>query len=866
MQAKVRGAAPQPIAQPQQIQAQPIGKPAMIPKNPAAQQISYAQALNIIKMQMPAHKILVNNRFTPEFINFVTSLNLSNVQTQALLEAGVNLHATLSDNDQTDRKMLSSLRNNIQTIVQNKPQQVMQPVVPKKAAPVKSPAQKKVKPAAQKPQAPKKQPTSIKPAPPAKPIAPQAPVKKREPLPQVLPLADHFITNNLILLLDPKRSETLQTRVGAMVYDALHGLVEKSAPIIMTSNILEIILQIKLARGLIQNMPTVDPRIVPSINALDLNNFNYYFHKSSPLVLTIPKEYIRLNLAKAMNFDISDQVKVCGFNPTVMNPATNLTADNLLRTLQAQQSTAFSQERFIPDLISMFIPQKRNGELISPEQDTPWLIYISGHGHPAYLTVGPIRKQLAMLKPALTDPRRQIIDHIGKVMPKSTIESKVKEYEKQLEGKSSWPDSQLIPESAQIAGITGMQFAQLMEYFDQNINTAFIYYISCFAGGSNQSFVNETLSSLDVNYIVAAAGVHEASTYGPQKKHFREFFRLLRMFFTNPEEFVKRKEKRQDPIVKIIKTLKIEENPNDPTIPQKIEQSHPFVRFPATEFFEATPLNKKTKVLSKTMVKAHEIEKRPIDFSKTPVDLLIINTPRINTTLNLDNKTTGSDTTIVIPSPKSITPGYEALNEFKEIKSNSSLPLFLFNFIHLNGKAYPQTFVIGTLTGIQIKLPGAQGLPIHNLIIHTKGIIGTNNMGREEPIMQYMPLQPQDIRTSRIGMNVYIAFELNNNIYQTVFGIRNFDKSDLLRIGIEILKFAATPKQSTNMNALASNFLTPQEINRVTKPITLESIGEFIDDKIDKQDPSMAIWAEADQEDLLKMVQDKARKQPKKKK
>ena len=850
----------QPAPQQKYAPAQPALQPAIVQQQRIIQPQSYADALNIIRTQMPSNKVVINNAFTQDFINFVTSLNLSNIQTQALLEAGANLHASLTGNDQVDTQILASLKNIVPPTQTRQAPPIQpairpQPVPPTQPqAPVTPPAAQQRKRQARTPQqkTPMRPIAQVKQAPPGKPIAPQVPVKKNQELPQVSPLSDHFVTNNLIVLLDPKRSETLETRVGAMVDTAVHGFSEKAAPIIMTSNVLEIILQIK--QNPAQSMPTVNPRLLPAINALNFQNFNCYFHKSTPLVLIIPKEYIRINLTKALNFDLADQAKVCGFNPAVLSAITNTTTDNLLRELHTQP--VFNQEQFIPHLTSIFIPQKRNGELIDPEQDTPWLIYISGHGHPAYLTVGPAREQLKMYKSALTNPRMTIRDHTGKPLARSTIEAQVKEYEKQLQGKSSWPNSQLIPESAQIAGITAAQFAQLMKFFDQSINTAYIHYLSCFAGGSNQSFVNETLSNLDVNYIVSAAGTHEASTYGSTKVPFGEFFRLLRMFFTNPEEYVKRKEKKQDPIIKIIKTLGFEKNVRDPKSAQQVEQSQPFVRFPGAGFFEATPSNKQTKVLTKTMVKAHEIEKKPIDFSKTPIEMLVINTPRINVPLNIP-----SNPAIIIPSPKSIEPQYEALNVFKEIKTNTSLPLFLFNFIHLNGRAYPQTFVVNTVTGIQTTLPGGPGLPIRNLIIHTQGIAGKNNMGSEQPVMQIRPLTPQDIRTSRIGMNVYVAFELNNTIYQTVFGIKNFDENNFLRTSMQALTFSSTPQQPVNMNALASNLLRPQDISQVSKPITLESIAEFIDDKIDKQDPSMAIWSEADEKGLLESIQKKAREQ-----
>jgi O-acetyl-ADP-ribose deacetylase (regulator of RNase III) len=116
---------------------QPMCKVAMAAQKQAAPQKKYyAGALIAIRTQIPSDQILINNRFTPKFINFVTSLNLSEAQTQALLEAGVHLHATLTDNDQITQQTLSSLHDSIKAIVQqNKPQPILQPVAPKQAAP-----------------------------------------------------------------------------------------------------------------------------------------------------------------------------------------------------------------------------------------------------------------------------------------------------------------------------------------------------------------------------------------------------------------------------------------------------------------------------------------------------------------------------------------------------------------------------------------------------------------------------------------------------------------------------------------------------------------------------------------------------------
>ena len=91
---------------------------------------TYAQALDNIRTQMTSNKVLINNNaFTQEFVNFVKSMNLSDIETKALLEAGANIHATWTDNDETNKQILLSLRTNIQSIAPTKPTLPTPPIV-----------------------------------------------------------------------------------------------------------------------------------------------------------------------------------------------------------------------------------------------------------------------------------------------------------------------------------------------------------------------------------------------------------------------------------------------------------------------------------------------------------------------------------------------------------------------------------------------------------------------------------------------------------------------------------------------------------------------------------------------------------------
>ena len=925
-------ATPQPMAQ-QKIpaQAQPVNRPAIVPQQkPAAQQTSYAQALNSIRMGMPSNQVILNNKFAPPFITFVTSLNLSNIQTQALLEAGINLHATLTDSDQIDKQVLLSLHNSMQAIIQNKPQPIVQPMAPRKPAPpaapkqpatapkqaapaqpaipvqpipVKSPAakqQKRPARAAQQPTPQKQQPVQVKPAPPGNPVVRQPQVKKPEPL-QPSPTQNYSITNSVVMALDPRKKETVNTAAESLVQQTLLALYQKAAPVIMTNNILEIILTVrkrigdqnfqKLRTAGFQQLFAYAKQLAPAIgipgirdssvillSGIDFNTINIYFHKTENLALLIPKEYIRANIPQAINANVNDQAQACGFNPQVLRALSDTTIDNLLKQLQVENTRLPQENKFIDHLTSMFTLQKRNGELIHPERDSKWLIYIVGHGSPSFLTIGTVRQQYNMIKQSVENARQALswgarlpADQRNKAQQYlQQYEPKAQEYERMLEGRSQWANTQIVPGSAQIAGIAGSDFAQLMTFFDESLDTAYVHYITCFSGGSNQTFVNETLSSLNVHFIVSTQGVQESYTstwvgirpggktgIEITKQNLSEFFRLLKMFFTQQEQFVKLKQKEgkgTDPILLILKTI---------IPPDDALQNEPFVRFPGAGAFTAAPQTANTQTITTVMARAHEIEKKPFDFSDPNINAIIINTPRINVPIDFGKKGAQGHTALVTPSPSSFVASYESIHMFKEIKWQDTLQSLLFNCCYLNNRLYPQTFIINKLSDVLLQQSGLQGKPgssINNLIIHTTSVSGVNR-NTSRPPLQLTPLTGQALVGSDVGLNINVAFELDNTIYQTFFAINDFERPDELYQNMQSLKFTATPKQSTKMDALASNFLTPQEITQVRKPITLESIADFIDDKIDKQDPSMAIWAEADEDALLKMVQDKTRQQ-----
>jgi hypothetical protein len=860
---------------------------------------SYAQALDIIK-KMPAPLVLPNNSFNPQFLNLVKAFNFSNIETKALLEAGAHIHATWSDDNQTNKHIISSLKNSIQATVASKPAaqntpNAVQSVVPQpQATPQKQIARHKRTPQPAKPPViqPVQQPQQIV----------KQPVKQNVPKQQPPSTNNYSSTNTLVMALDPRKEETAERGGGALVQQSLIALYSKACPVIMTTNIFEIILAIKKQVGE-QNLQQLRsagfqqlfPRAqqlqqlirIPGINYLvlillsninfDAQNIMCYFHTSENLVLLIPKEYIRANIPKVLTLSPNEQARACGFNPQVLRTITDLSTDNLLKQVAVENTRPEQLDQFTTRLTEMLAIQKQNGELITPEQDSKWIIYIVGHGSPTHMTIGTAREHYNMIKESVDNihqtftmgARLQRAERQRLQKYLNEYEPKLQEYEKMLEGRSGWNNNQMIPESAQIAGIMAPRFAQLMKYFDEDLDTAYVHYVTCFSGGSNQTFVNETLSALDVHFIVSTQGIHEGHTSaemsvgmasdkpGIQVKgqDFAEFFYLLKLFFTQQKEFVKIKGKMKDPIVSIIKTINADEK----------GQSQPFVRFPGAAFFEAIPTTKKTKTLTKTIVKAHEIEKKPIDLTDPTINIVIINTPRINVPLQLGKRGAEGHIALVTPSPSTFSAGYEGLYLFKELDWQDTLQSLLFNYTYLNTRMYPQTFAIKTLSGVFLQQSGINGKesePITNFIMSLRSVPGNNPAAPELPAMQLTPVTPQTVQAGKVGTNIHIACEVSQTIYQCFFAIRNIEKTDDLRAAIEKLKFIATPKKSIDMNTFAQNFLTQQEIAQVQKPITLETVIDYIDDKIDKQDPSMAIWSEADVDALAKMVQKEAVKTP----
>lgn len=664
-----------------------------------------------------------------------------------------------------------------------------------------------------------------------------------------------FAVNDLIMILDPHRQETMEKsdNIGAMVSSLVCALRDKTAPIIVTSNLLEVIVSLQqkigdkdlqrlrtlmqttsdqsesmaLAQGLLTSHG-IDTKIginiilrIISIIDLDKSNWNCYLHNSANVALLIPKQYIQQNIPTAINSNPKDQAQACGFNPAIITVIDDLSADNLLQKLKLQQAAPIQEEKFVTNLTALIIPDK---------EERKWVIYLAGHGLPAQ-TLFDIRGQLERAKKAANnahknfpnDPAyaKEIISH---------NQSEIRRCEKIL----AKYKSDIMPETAQIAGLPLNDFKRLLRFFDKHMNVAFLHYMTCYGGGSNQALVNRELKKLKVDFIVSAEGINETSiihsisidsnSAGPglitTGQNFSQFFKLLKLYVDKPEEFEKLKGKNKEPLAEILRSVVTHMEP----------RNQPFVRLPDAGAFEVLALDKKVKSLTKAVVKEYESKKQPIDLSKdTEVEVIIDYPARINVPLDLgaiDHQE------IVAPTPRRVSTSFEIIHIFKEIHAQQTMQSFMFHLIHLNARRNKQTFVVKKLTGILCEksgLPVGKENIIHNLIIQIKGVLG--NLQESEGIEGYAT--PENVEPNVIGANVEVAFELNNVIYQSYFTLPNF--TDYTIESFQSFSFTGTPVAKADWKGFAEIFIPVAKVKDISKPITMDAIVKYISDRIDKQ-------------------------------
>lgn len=175
-----------------------------------------------------------------------------------------------------------------------------------------------------------------------------------------------------------------------------------------------------------------------------------------------------------------------------------------------------------------------------------------------------------------------------------------------------------------IAGLKKEDFLLLLAHF-QKINCSFLHYNSCYSGGYNQKIVTDQLSQLNSDFIVSAQGINEDITYSPDlptknsEQSFTHFFKITESFFGNPAHFVNQnrgtKSLIKDPIAAIVNTV---------TNKTFLDFTQPFVYIPAAGVFNAFAVDKSVKIITNSLVKAHEFENKTMDFTDPAIKSIVV--------------------------------------------------------------------------------------------------------------------------------------------------------------------------------------------------------------------------------------------------
>src|SRR4030095_880661 len=304
-----------------------------------------------------------------------------------------------------------------------------------------------------------------------------------------------------------------------------------------------------------------------------------------------------------------------------------------------------------------------------------------------------------------------------------------------LQSASNLSSDMVVPQTGDIAGVSFSDFTRLMTFINNDIKTNFIHYNTCFSGGYNQTFVNDELQKLNVNYIVASEGTSETGTFvitpsvtlnkngqiTLSLKKFTSYFGLLENFFGEPTKVVGMQAPQgwqKDPLAAIVGTL----------VPlDEFGTNQPFIRIPSAGVFTALNVDKQVKILTHSIVKAHESENRTIDCSNPEITIIFVYPKYIQVPLKIANHAA-----IVSPNPQSIEQLYHTTHIFEEIISTTTLKDVIANFIKYNSSYSKIKFIIKKLISTEKK-------PAENVFIQIVGKLDNDNMEiKSSTLVMYM--------------------------------------------------------------------------------------------------------------------------------
>lgn len=257
-------------------------------------------------------------------------------------------------------------------------------------------------------------------------------------------------------------------------------------------------------------------------------------------------------------------------------------------------------------------------------------------------------------------------------------------------------ESQL--KGSSIAGLSLLQFQELIQFFNNKINVNFLYYMSCYAGGVNRTlpYLTNIMNSRGYitgikkpNFTISVGSVSDiAGTVGNKayqwcaaclnKKSVTEcraqkgnidfvsFFDYLHKYSNTvgirPTLFNDRELQRI--LGEVTYREKTEYDPYGISV-------LPQVMFPGTDIFTAVDLDGNIGILSNVLAKKHDIEKQPITFKNKDVILLYPQTISVPIIIKTDDKKPCSIISMV--------PGV-ALQKIESLEINTTTKLFFATF------------------------------------------------------------------------------------------------------------------------------------------------------------------------------------------
>lgn len=490
--------------------------------------------------------------------------------------------------------------------------------------------------------------------------------------------------NNLICLFDSHQSEAI---FGSpfVLFHLMWALQEKVAPIIVTTNIVEHFCYWKTHTfEVIKNNLSTSfwKTIIYLAISTNLKGWECYFHKRSGLMLLVPKKYIETHIT-TQGLQTEDPILQCGFAVENLEKIKTVSYSKIVEYVQNHTPM---YDRIVDDFESMFIKN------VNPL--TVWNIFIAGHGSSA--TEIEIEKTSEQ---KINNSIKQVQSRIQQIQQRQSddyeeelnlAKKELRVLLRQLKHVRSQGVSWQVGRGS-VAGLGYQSFISLMEFFEHGIKASYVHYSTCFAGGFNQTLMNQELASLNVNFIVSNQGINESVSYGPNitGSQFASFFAKLEALMCGQIiELAKDQEAVnvliKDSIAEIVESI---------IYRPMLDYTQPFVRIPSAGVFKALEIDEKVKLLTHSLVRAHEVEGTDIDYTDSSAVTILIYPSYVPVTVKIKDHVA-----IVSPAPQSLKEMQKpTIHIFEKMFYQDSLFSIIPNFASFNTRDQRITFVIKEL-------------------------------------------------------------------------------------------------------------------------------------------------------------------------